>query len=58
MVLIRLSLSCPGLVPVVALAKWAGLSEFISTKCSRERQLLLVAVEDHGDGTEDRDEQR
>src|ERR671916_1653226 len=56
MVLIRLSLSCPGLVPVMALAEWAGVSELISTKCSRERHLLLVAVEDHGDGTEGRDE--
>ncbi len=46
----------PGLVPVMALAEWAGLSELISTKCSRQRHLLLVAVEDHGDGTEGRDE--
>src|SRR5688572_28485396 len=40
----------------MALAEWAGLSELISTKCSRQRHLLLVAVEDHGDGTEHRDE--
>src|SRR3712207_4503738 len=57
MVLIRLSLSCPGLVPVMALAEWAaGLSELISTKCSRKRHLLLVSVEDHRDRAEDRDE--